>query len=103
MFFKRRIISALDKARLLDAVDRERSSWTSYAPCLDYFRRELARTPALEAADVPPDVITMGTRFALADVPPGERDAYTLAYPGEEDRRAVVVEARLPKPANGAP
>lgn len=88
MFFRRRMISALDKARLLESIDRERDSWTSYAPYLDFFRAEIRRTPAVEPAEVPGDAITMNSRFALLDPRTEERVSYTLTYPEEEERRA---------------
>jgi regulator of nucleoside diphosphate kinase len=87
MIFRRRIISALDKERVLEAIDYERGSWASYAPSLDLFQREVRRTPALKPADVPVDAITLHSRFALMDLRTEERTSYTLVYPDEEARR----------------
>src|SRR5688572_20603768 len=85
MFFNKRIISALDKERLLDTVARERRSWASHAPYLELFPKEIRRAPALEPADIPADAITMNTRFTLEAPWTGERASYTLVYPDEVD------------------
>ena len=96
MFFRRRIVSALDRERLLEMIDHERSSWASYAPYLDFFLRELRRTPALDPAAVPPDAITMNSHFALMDLGTDERISYTLVYPDEEARREGRISVASP-------
>jgi regulator of nucleoside diphosphate kinase len=80
-----RTISLNDKERLTDAVDRALSSWTSYAPYLEFFRRDLRRARPLPPAEVPSDVVTMNSRFVLANPCSREETTYTLVYPQDED------------------
>ena len=84
MLMNRRIMSTLDHDRLIAAVDRARRSWTTYAPNLNFFGAELRRAEALHPSDVPPDVITMNSRFALRDWRTEETIAYELVYPEDE-------------------
>jgi regulator of nucleoside diphosphate kinase len=82
MVLARRIVSAHDNRRLAAAVERARHSWLTYAPYLDLFRAELRRAPAVAPADVPRDVITMNSRFAVSNPRTVEAICYTLVYPG---------------------
>ena len=84
MLLSRRVISAQDNEKLFGAVDRARESWVTYAPYVDLFRAELRRAPVVPSADVPPDVITMNSRFAVMDPRTGETISYTLVYPEDE-------------------
>lgn len=81
MLLCQRIMSVHDNRKLAAAVDRERSSWLTYAPYLDFFRAELRRARAVPPAEVPGDVITMNSRFAVTDPRTGQAICYTLAYP----------------------
>jgi regulator of nucleoside diphosphate kinase len=92
----RRILSALDHERLIAAVEHARNSWTTYAPNLDFFRAGLRRAQALHPADVPRDVITMNSRFALREVHIDEVVAYELVYPGDEAPRQGKVSVLSP-------
>jgi regulator of nucleoside diphosphate kinase len=96
MLMNRRIVSALDHERLIAAVDRARSAWTTYAPNLNFFSAELRRGEALHPADVPGDVITMNSRFALRDVRTDEVMAYELVYPDCEAVRLGKVSVLSP-------
>lgn len=87
MLLHKRTISNLDKDRLIEALDLARDRWTTYAPFLDHFRAEVRRTVPVEPPDVPGDVITMNSRFALLDLLTDERISYTLVYPEDESRR----------------
>jgi regulator of nucleoside diphosphate kinase len=84
MFLSTEVISSSDREALLRAVDRALRSWVTYAPYLDYFRRMLRRSHALPVAEVPHDMITMNSRFALCEKRTGETSCYTLVYPDEE-------------------
>jgi regulator of nucleoside diphosphate kinase len=84
MLLSRRIVSASDNRRLADAVDRARRSWQTYAPYLDHFRDELRRVATVAAGDVPGDVITINSRFAVTDPRVDESICYTLVYPDAE-------------------
>jgi regulator of nucleoside diphosphate kinase len=88
MLLSRRVISAQDNEKLIGAVDRARESWVTYAPYVDLFRAELRRAPVVPSADVPPDVITMNSRFALTDPDTGRAICYTLVYPGSDAAEA---------------
>jgi regulator of nucleoside diphosphate kinase len=79
--FDTRLTSDQDRSRLINVVDRARESWLALAPRLDRLRRDLGRAPAVPPAEVPPDVITMNSRFALHDPRSGETISYTLVYP----------------------
>jgi regulator of nucleoside diphosphate kinase len=81
MFMSTEMTSVSDKERLLQAVNRTLGSWMTYAPYLDFFRRKLRRSQAVPVGDVPNDVITMNSRFALLDDHTGETICYTLVYP----------------------
>jgi regulator of nucleoside diphosphate kinase len=93
MTLNARITSASDVERLLEATDRALRSWLTYAPYLTFFRSELRRARPLPTSDVPSDVITMHSRFALRDHNSGERICYTLVFPEEEavDRGKISV------------
>ena len=84
MLLSTQVTSVSDRERLLQAVDRALSSWVTYAPYLDFFRRQLRRSRTVPAEKVPEDVITMNSRFALHDDHTGDTICYTLVYPEEE-------------------
>ena len=79
-----RIVSANDIQSLIPAIERARSSWLTYAPCLDSFRAGLRRSRVVPSSNVPSDVITMNSRFALLDPRADGAICYTLVYPEEE-------------------
>jgi regulator of nucleoside diphosphate kinase len=81
------VVSTRDRERLVDRVARARSSWVTYAPYLDAFGAELRTARAVPPADVPRDVITMNSRFALKDLRTGGAIAYALVYPEAEAPR----------------
>jgi regulator of nucleoside diphosphate kinase len=76
--------SVSDRQRLLQALDRALSSWVTYAPDLEFFRHKVRRSQAVPTDEIPGDVITMNSRFALRDEQTGETICYTLVYPEEE-------------------
>lgn len=78
------VTSVSDRERLLQAVDRALNSWVTYAPYLEFFRRKLRRSQVVPTDEVPHDVITMNSRFALRDDLTGDTICYTLVYPEEE-------------------
>jgi regulator of nucleoside diphosphate kinase len=84
MVLAKRILSANDHERLVPAVARARGSWLTYAPYLDLFGAELRRSRTVLPAEVPPDVVTMNSRFALHVRGEEGPVCYTLVYPGEE-------------------
>jgi regulator of nucleoside diphosphate kinase len=96
MLMNRRTLSTLDHERLIAAVDQARNSWTTYAPNLNFFHAELRRGQALHPTDVPPDAITMNSRFALRDVRTNEVIAYELVYPDHEAPRHGKISVLSP-------
>jgi regulator of nucleoside diphosphate kinase len=85
MLMNQRIMSARDNARLSTAVAEARNSWLTYAPYLELFRAELRRARTMPPGDVPADVVTMNSRFAVTDPRTGEAVSYTLVYPDSAD------------------
>src|SRR3954451_23496245 len=82
--FSTSMTSICDRERLLQALDQTLSSWTTYAPYLDFFRRRLRCSRAVAAHQIPGDVITMNSRFALHDDRRGDTICCTLVYPEDE-------------------
>jgi regulator of nucleoside diphosphate kinase len=87
---------ANDKRRLLESVERALGSWVTYAPHLDFFRRRLRRSRPVPAREVPDDVITMNSRFAVRDEHTGETASYTLVYPDDEAAHAGKLSVLSP-------
>jgi hypothetical protein len=81
MIRNKRVFSAEDKHRLTAAIERAGNSWLTDVPHLDVFRSVVRRHPAVSAADVSGDVITMNSRFILENVITGESGLYELVYP----------------------
>src|SRR5687768_5993247 len=84
MMLSQAIISEADKERVIERIRRARSSWSTYAPLLDWFRTGLDDVPVVPSTEVPDDVITMNSRFAVMDLRTGETISYTLVYPEDE-------------------
>ena len=78
------IVSDTDKERVIERIRHARSSWTTYAPLLDWFRGGLDEVQTVPPAEVPDDVITMNSRFAVMDLRTGETISYTLVFPEDE-------------------
>ena len=78
------VVSARDKDRVIDRIRKARSSWSTYAPFLDWFHAGLSDRAGVPADEVPGDVITMNSRFAVIDLRRGETISYTLVYPEDE-------------------
>ena len=91
-----RLVSAVDRERLMPVIDRARSSWLTYAPYLDLFRAELRRSRGVAPAEVPPDVVTMNSRVALLGPEDEGVIVYTLVYPEEECRALGKVSVLSP-------
>ncbi len=85
MILTTRPTSAADRDQILSEVDQALRSWVTYAPYLDFFRRELRWSRALPPEEVPRDVITMYSRFELVDGHTGQTSTHTLVLPKEAD------------------
>ena len=95
MLLATRVLSANDRERLIPVVERARSSWVTYAPYLEQFRTELRRSRAVPPSEVPGDVITMNSRFALSHRD-GGTICYSLVYPEEESPQLGKVSVLSP-------
>lgn len=51
----------------------------------DELKAELKRARVVEPKEIPPDVITMNSRFRLKDLDTEEETEYTLVFPEDED------------------
>jgi regulator of nucleoside diphosphate kinase len=78
------IVTNSDKARVIERIREARSAWSTYAPLLDWFRTGLDDVQAVPPQEVPDDVITMNSRFAVMDLHSGETISYTLVFPEDE-------------------
>jgi regulator of nucleoside diphosphate kinase len=87
------IVTDSDKARVAERIRQARGAWSTYAPLLDWFRAGLDEVASVPPAEVPDDVITMNSRFAVMDLRTGETISYTLVYPEDEsvDRGKLCV------------
>ena len=81
MLFTRPVMSIHDKRRLAALIEHEGQSWTSYAPCIDSLRAQLGSARVVSPTEVPDNMITMNSRFALK-TPDDDVICYTLVYPG---------------------
>jgi regulator of nucleoside diphosphate kinase len=84
MLLSTQMTSVGDRERLLQTVNQALSAWTTWAPCLISFRRQLEGSRAVPVEELPDDVVTMNSRFALRDEHTGDSICYTLVYPEEE-------------------
>ncbi len=57
---------------------------------------EIERARILPAADMPPDVVTMGAEVEFADARSGERRAVRLVWPAEADIEAGRISVLTP-------
>jgi regulator of nucleoside diphosphate kinase len=92
----RRTFSAADTKRLTTAIDHAAGCWLTDVPHLDAFRSVVRRGHVVPPADVPTDVITMNSRFAVENVNTGEWGYYALAYPEEAAIRRGWVSVLSP-------
>jgi regulator of nucleoside diphosphate kinase len=84
MIASQMIVTIRDKSRLVEAIQAARSSWRTYAPYLDSLYASLRHADVVPPQEVPPDVITMNSRFEITDLRSEEVEAYTLVYPDQE-------------------
>ena len=75
------IITQPDCLRLAHLLAHYLPTW----PYLRTLERRLADARVVPSAAVPPDVITLGTRFSFTDRRTGVSETYRLVYPDEAD------------------
>lgn len=81
----RAMITDLDRRRLGTVIDRVTQADLRERRYLADLEQELDRAAAVDATEVPPDVVTMNSTVELSDVDSGDTGAYTLVYPDEAD------------------
>jgi regulator of nucleoside diphosphate kinase len=96
MLLAAQLASVNDKHKLLESVDRALDCWATYAPYLEFFRGRLRRSRSIPAAEVPEDVITMNSRFAVRNDQTGETICYTLVYPEDHAPRDGKISVLSP-------
>ena len=96
MIDNRRTFSAADAEKLTAAMDRAAGCWLTDVPHLGAFRSVVRRAHVVPPADVPADVITMNSRFAVENVNTGEWGYYALVYPEQQAIRRGWVSVLSP-------
>lgn len=75
------LITQGDLLRLADLLRRCLPTW----PYLATLERQLRDATVVAPADIPPDVVTMGSRFRFTDRRTGVSETFRLVYPDEAD------------------
>ncbi len=78
------LITQLDKERILNLL-KEGYCLSSDKYLSQVFEKEIKKISAIKPEKIPPDVITMRSKFRLKDLGTGKRYEYTLVYPQEAD------------------
>lgn len=84
MLLCRKQISARDRDRLTDWLQRTADAPMPYQAELDSLRALVRRGEVIPPDGVPPDMITMNSRFVLRDPDTGEQRTCMLVYPAQE-------------------
>lgn len=74
-----------DRVRLEALLRRAIDCPTQQTGNLAALAGELRRARVVPRAEIPPDVVTMGSTVRLRDLETGEEETYTLVYPDEAD------------------
>lgn len=78
------VITKLDQERILKLL-KEGYSLNSNQYLSQVFEKEIKKAQTVKSEKIPPDVITMRSKFRLKDLGTGKRYEYTLVYPQEVD------------------
>lgn len=84
MIPSRLVVTVRDKGRLIDTIRRARPLSALQARHLGSLEVTLRRAHLVSSHEVPPDVITMNSRFQLRDVGGDSIQTYALVYPQAE-------------------
>ena len=84
-------VTAADRKLLLALLEGRRLYGREDRRTLEALEEELDRTIVVDAAHVPPDVVTVGSRVHLADLDTGEELLFTVVFPS----RANADEGRI--------
>jgi len=80
------IVTAKDYERLRKLIAEEREFGRTFDPLeLRDLEQELDRAVIARAEDIPSNIITMNTQFALEDLDSGDETIYSLVYPEYAD------------------
>ncbi|WP_425613466.1 nucleoside diphosphate kinase regulator [Anatilimnocola sp. NA78] len=85
MHSSRILISTADRERLLRLIDSARLDLRISTASIASLEGELARADIVEAAELPSDVVTMGSTIWFRDLETDEVEQYTLVIPAEAD------------------
>lgn len=77
------VLTAEDRKRLVDLIERPTADWDR-ADVRDLVY-EIQRASVVPASEIPPDVITMNSKARLLDLDRDQTLEYTLVYPEEAD------------------
>lgn len=78
------LINKLDQERILGLFSKGYSYQFSEMS-LEDFIKSLRKAKAVNPERIPPDLVTMRTKFRLKDLGTGDKFEYTLVYPEEAD------------------
>ncbi len=92
-------ITVRDKGRLMDAIHRARDAASSHETHLDTLHALLRDAEMVSPQDVPPNVITMNTRFEMLDLRTHETSQYVLVFPWQTVREKNIERICLPGPS----
>ena len=85
-----------DLVRLERVIAARREGSRRDEPHLEALAAELQRAEIVAASEVPPDVITMGSRALVRDLSSGAESVYTLVFPSEADLGAGRLSVLAP-------
>ena len=88
-------ITRPDRDRLLQ-VTRAEANTVRLALFIDELEREIRRARIVDAARVPPHVVTMHSTVKIRDLGRGRSEVYTLVYPEEADLGAGRLSVLTP-------
>jgi regulator of nucleoside diphosphate kinase len=78
-------VTASDRKRLLALLEGRRLYGREDRRELEALEEELARAVVVDSMEVPPDVVTVGSRVHLVDLDSGEELLFTLVFPSRAD------------------
>jgi len=84
-------VTAADRKLLLALLEGRRLYGREDRRTLEALEEELDRAVVVDTADVPPDVVTVGSRVHLVDLDSGEELLFTVVFPS----RANANEGRI--------
>ena len=90
------VISESDVARLRALLRGRAADAARDQGHLKELRCELERAVVVEAAEIPPGVITMNARAGIVDLATGERREYVLVFPADADPAAGLISVLAP-------